>query len=272
MIELGEARALVHQLRLQLLNKTITHIELKNSPHTFAWFNEEASFYHQQLTRATIIDVIHSAHMIRICVSSGVELAFSEDIVFLYQAGNCQSKKNQLILFFDDAFLEIKVRLYGFFLIGTSDHLSQTNPYYHTYLTRLNPFDEAFTLQYFQSIIQEMSPKLSLKQALATNQTIPGLGNGSLQDILFYARKSPRTKIGQLTLDDIHLLYDSIKQVMNQIASQNGRMNQLDLYGNFGSYKTIMGKETTHCPLCHAPIQSENYMGGKVYYCNQCQH
>jgi formamidopyrimidine-DNA glycosylase len=41
--------------------------------------------------------------------------------------------------------------------------------------------------------------KLSLKAALATEQRIPGLGNGSLQDILWQAHLHPKRKTNTLS-------------------------------------------------------------------------
>ena len=41
--------------------------------------------------------------------------------------------------------------------------------------------------------------KKSAKALLATDQMIPGLGNGVLQDILYLARVHPKTKIAVLS-------------------------------------------------------------------------
>ncbi len=58
-----------------------------------------------------------------------------------------------------------------------------------------SPLSEKFDLEYFNSILSGTgTEKLSAKAVLATKQRIPGLGNGTLQDILFNAGIHPQKK------------------------------------------------------------------------------
>jgi formamidopyrimidine-DNA glycosylase len=68
-------------------------------------------------------------------------------------------------------------------------------------------------------------------------------------------------------------LYCSIKTTPEAMLKGGGRNTEIDLYENRGGYKTILSKNTSGkpCPLCGAPIKKENYLGGSIYFCSNCQ-
>jgi len=59
------------------------------------------------------------------------------------------------------------------------------NPYYLGALSKPSPLDDAFDEACFGRLLSDAKSNLSAKAFLATEQRIPGLGNGVLQDILF---------------------------------------------------------------------------------------
>jgi formamidopyrimidine-DNA glycosylase len=97
--------------------------------------------------------------------------------------------------------------------------------------------------------------------------------NGVLQDILFNARIHPKRKIKTLSRSDFDNLYESIKSTLLDMAFKGGRDTEKDLFGFHGGYKTIMSKNTAGkpCPVCSTIIKKEAYLGGSVYYCENCQ-
>jgi formamidopyrimidine-DNA glycosylase len=119
----------------------------------------------------------------------------------------------------------------------------------------------------------EENEKKSAKAFLATEQRIPGLGNGVLQDILFNAGVSPKTKVGLLLEQELRSLFDSVKTTLQQMVDQGGRDTETDLFGNPGGYHTLMSKKTVGhlCPRCGGIIEKTAYMGGSVYICPSCQ-
>jgi formamidopyrimidine-DNA glycosylase len=114
---------------------------------------------------------------------------------------------------------------------------------------------------------------LSAKAFLATEQRIPGLGNGVLHDILWTARIHPRRKLATLSDDKMGRMYDAVKSVLPAMAEQGGRDTERDLFGQPGGYKTILSKHTlgTPCPVCGSTIQKATYLGGSIYFCPACQ-
>jgi len=73
---------------------------------------------------------------------------------------------------------------------------------------------------------------------LAAEQRIPGLGNRTLQDILFNARIHPKKKVSTFTEDDKKHIYNSTKSTLKEMLSKGGRDTEKDLFGNPGGYIT----------------------------------
>lgn len=66
------------------------------------------------------------------------------------------------------------------------------------------------------------SPPLSAKAFLATEQRIPGLGNGVLQDILFRAGVHPKRAVSSLSSADQDALFGSVKTTLREMAEAGG--------------------------------------------------
>lgn len=108
---------------------------------------------------------------------------------------------------------------------------------------------------------------------LATEQRIPGLGNGVLQDILFEAGIHPKLKLLALSEDRRYALYNSVVSTLRLMTAAGGRDTEPDLFGGNGAYATRMSKRTVgrSCPRCGGCIRKEAYLGGAVYFCDSCQ-
>ncbi|NLG03693.1 MAG: endonuclease VIII, partial [Clostridia bacterium] len=95
--------------------------------------------------------------------------------------------------------------------------------YYDVAVKKPNPLSDAFTYEYFMSIRNNCKEQLSAKVFLATEQRIPGLGNGVLQDILYLAGIHPKKPIGTISEDDFKFLYDTVRKVLSEMTEQGGR-------------------------------------------------
>ncbi|MCK5757903.1 MAG: endonuclease VIII, partial [Clostridiales bacterium] len=114
---------------------------------------------------------------------------------------------------------------------------------------------------------------LSTKAFLATEQRIPGIGNGVLHDILFNAMIHPRLKLKDYNDEEAENLYNSINITLEEMTEKGGRDTQKDIYGEKGGYECIMSRNSVgkDCPRCGAIIEKQSYMGGSVYFCPECQ-
>ncbi len=272
MIEIAEAYALSQQLDQLFKNKKITSVEVLNKPHKFCWLNHEVNVYKEKLENHMITSVKSLAHFIVITFDTGNELACSEDVNFIYHENCISSKNQQLLMTFNSGDqLELKVKLYGFMLLGEHDHLMEESPYYKVAQEAISPLSQSFTFDYFMKVSELDQKKGSVKEALATKQHIPGLGNGTLQDILFDAMISPKRKVNTLEKDDHEKLYHSVKKIIIKMIDQGGRDIVLDAHGNPGGYETLMHSKRENCPRCSEKLIKESYLGGKVIYCPSCQ-
>jgi formamidopyrimidine-DNA glycosylase len=145
--------------------------------------------------------------------------------------------------------------------------------YYAAAKEAVGPLSDGFDYAYFLTLFHEKSLKMSAKAFLATEQRIPGLGNGVLQDILLNAGIHPKRKMHTLSEEQRRGLFDSIKSTLADMVKGGGRDTEKDLFGSFGGYETKLSKKTalSLCPRCGGPVKKEAYMGGSIYVCEQCQ-
>ncbi len=70
-----------------------------------------------------------------------------------------------------------------------------------------------------------LSPELasSAKAFLATEQRVPGLGNGVAQDILWTSHIHPKRKMATLSGVEIEGLFNAVKSVLADMVAQGGR-------------------------------------------------
>ena len=114
---------------------------------------------------------------------------------------------------------------------------------------------------------------MSLKAALATEQRIPGFGNGVLQDVLWKAGMHPRRRVSTLDGAEVDALFLVVTVLLREMAGQGGRDTEVDLFGTHGGYRTVMSKLrlSEPCPTCGGPKVKQAYLGGSVYFCPACQ-
>ncbi|PPD58461.1 zinc finger domain-containing protein [Dehalogenimonas etheniformans] len=273
MIELPEASVLATQLRESIVGKQIVDVITARSPHKFAWYFGDPKEYVRLLV-GKIIDGVTSyggqvevsAADARILFSDGVNLRY-------FEKGDMVPDKHQLLLNFDDrTFLVGSVQMYG----GLSAFRDgeNVNPYYVLAKSKPSPLSKEFDEAYFDALFDDKASRLSLKACLATEQRIPGLGNGVLQDILYNAKLHPKTKAAALSTEEKKILFISIKSTLSEMAAQGGRDTENDLFGKAGGYKTKLSKNTVGqpCPVCKTEIKKESYLGGSIYYCPRCQN
>ena len=207
--------------------------------------------------------------------TSGATLLFSDGVNLRWHpaAGEIPAKHQLLLEFEDGTALSASVAMYGG--LECWEHGDQfENAYYQTALQRPSLLSPVFDAAYFEGLIlTDKVRSLSLKAALATEQRIPGLGNGCLQDILWLAGLNPRQTVLSLSEKQIEMLFSTLKQTLATMTELGGRSTEKDLFGKPGAYPVIMCATNANapCPRCGGTILKEAYLGGSVYYCAECQ-
>ncbi|MCL1839934.1 formamidopyrimidine-DNA glycosylase [Candidatus Saccharibacteria bacterium] len=273
MIELPEVNTISKDLRKTILGKTITDIKGDFKSHKFTFYYQNPEKYRSFLVGKKITDIISRNFYIEIAAEN-YKIIFRDGAnIRYYEPGQPEPAKSQFFIKFNDgSFLNVTVQMYACIAVFNQKE-GINNEYYHMDLDGIGALDKEFTYDYFKSLITQQTLKLSAKALLATQQRIPGIGNGVLQEILFNAKIRPRTKIQGLSKSQIKKLYESIGETLSAMIKQNGRDTEKDIYDNPGKYETIMSNKNykNGCPLCGSPITKENYLGGSVYYCPVCQ-
>jgi formamidopyrimidine-DNA glycosylase len=136
-----------------------------------------------------------------------------------------------------------------------------------------SPLADGFSLVSFDGLRREAPASISAKAFLATEQRIPGLGNGVLQDILYNAHIHPKRNMDTLTDGEFEGMYRAVKDTLREMADKGGRDTEKDLFNKPGGYRTKLSKITLlePCKVCGSHLVRESYLGGNIYFCPGCQ-
>ncbi len=271
MIEYPEAVVLAKQINQTLIDKQIKEAIANQSPHKFAWYTRDPAEYNQRLARKTIRNATAFGNHVEIHADDMV-LVISTPIRY-HAVGEKLPAKHQLLLeFADRTAVSCSVQMWGV-LFCFRENEKGGLPDYHIAKAKPSPLSDAFDRDYFDSLFNENTGDLSAKAFLATEQRIPGLGNGVLQDILWTAKIHPKQKMDCLSRKEISQMYGAVKSVLRKMTDLGGRDTERDLFGCPGGYQTILSKNTVGkpCPACGTTIKKEPYLGGSIYVCEGCQ-
>jgi formamidopyrimidine-DNA glycosylase len=273
MIEIPEAETLSRQLKETVNGKRIAGVVAGLSPHKFAWYHGDPKDYDVLLRGKTIDTATAYGGMVEMRAGDAVVL-FSDGVVLRFHTRDePRPKKHQLLIEFEDGTaISASVQMYGGLWCFKEGEFQ--NPYYDAARSKPSPLSEEFDRAYFDHLINaDEVQKLSAKAFLATEQRIPGLGNGVLQDILYTAKIHPKRRIDTLTDDERNTLFQSVKSVLKEMTAQGGRDTTKDLFGRPGGYSTRLSQTSLDkpCPVCGGSIVKQAYMGGSIYFCDGCQ-
>jgi len=272
MLEIPESTNIATQLNETVRGKKILSVVTNASPHKFAFYHGNPANYNALLAGQVIGGSVGIGAMIEIAAGDcHIVLGDGANLRYYDDSGKTPSKHQLLLELDDGSALVCTVQMYGAvlaFIEGTYD-----NKYYLMAKEKPQPLTDTFDKAYFDTLRTEGLYKLSAKAFLATEQRIPGLGNGVLQDILFRVNIHPKRKMKTLSEKELDNLFHSVKNTLAEMTKLGGRNTEKDLFGNAGGYRTLLSKNTVGkpCPICSANIQKASYLGGAVYWCPTCQ-
>lgn len=269
MLEMPESYTIAGEIKKNLTGKIVSYFEVLHTPHRFAFFKGEQKHYQDLLEGQKIVDAVSHGGLVEIDLEDSM-IVFGDGAYPKYFDDKKKFPKNhQFALYFDDeTAIFVSIQMYGEIFIypkGTCE-----DEYYLAAIQKPGPLTKEFTLDYFKNLFFLANKKLTAKTFLATEQRIPGLGNGVLQDILWDAGIDPRHIVQE---EDLPILYESVKRVLNEMIKKGGRDTEKTLFGEKGGYITQLSKNSLFqpCMKCGTEIQKAAYMGGTVYFCEKCQ-
>ena len=272
MLEVPESRTISLQAGDMLTGKTIMNVVNATSPHKFAFYKGNPSDYNALLKGKKVTSARGHGMFVDILCEGNICITIGDgtNMRFFPSVEQSPEKHQLLIGFNDNSCVVFTVAMYG--LICAYEGIFD-NKYHKGSLESISPLNDAFDENYFNKIIDNVTKNLSAKALLATEQRIPGIGNGVLQDILFNAGIHPKRKKSTLSDFEKGELFHSLKVTLKNMTDKGGRDTEKDLFGRNGGYKTLLSKNTVKqsCPNCGDTIVKEAYLGGAVYFCPTCQ-
>ncbi|MCL2787584.1 MAG: hypothetical protein FWD59_03705 [Micrococcales bacterium] len=274
MLEIPEAVTVARQAHEAWAGRTITSAEAGRSPHGFAFYTGDAPEWYAGALAGQRLESVrpHAGYVVftfedwRLALSDGARLRRLD-------RGTPRPPKHQLLIEFDDGTaLVCTVQMYACLaLLGEGE--GEDNIYFQGALRSISPLTSAFTLDHLRGLAEAAKPSLSAKGLLATEQRIPGLGNGCLHDILFAAGIHPQRRIDTLGDDDLETLHSAIVRTLTEMTEAGGRDTERDLHDKPGGYRTVLSAKTRDlpCPRCAGSITRKPYLGGHIYFCPTCQ-
>jgi len=270
MIELPEANVLAGQFGKLLTGKKVSDVAVAQTPHKFTWYSDDPVPYSERFGGRTLTGA--RAYGGQVQVEFGDQALLFNDGPFFVLTGPGEEApaRHQLQISFEDGHkVTVTTRMYAGMVainLGAYD-----NDYYRVAKEKPNPLTDAFDTAHFEGIRAEAKPTLSVKALLATQQRIPGLGNGVLQDILLVAGLRPMCKLKDVNDAQADKLFHVVKDKLREMTDLGGRDTERDLLGNPGGYHVMMNSKAMYCALCGGPVTRKAYLGGNVYYCERCQ-
>lgn len=275
MFELPEYTILAKQINAMLTGKVVKTGSLGNSPHKFVWYNRKPDEF-AELTAGKVVGAARvQGRWLSIALEPGYLLLFGEcgGKILFHPAGSPLPVKYHLLIHFDNgSALSSTTQMWGAMELYEAGK-EQERQYIKG--MRVTPVDPAFTYEYFSGLVDELlkGEKRSTKSLLTQDQLIPGLGNASVQDILFRAHLLPRRALAELSTGQRRDLYAAIVDTVQEIIEKGGRNDETDLFGNPGGYIRQMDSAAAGkpCPDCGTMVQKMQYLGGACYFCPKCQ-
>jgi formamidopyrimidine-DNA glycosylase len=170
------------------------------------------------------------------------------------------------ILYYNDT------RMFGYLLYYPSAALFNKED--HFAKIGLEPFDPAFTLEYFREALS--SKKSKLKTVLMNQEIVTGLGNIYADEAAFEAGVRPTRAANTLTKEETKKLYVAIKRILGLAIEMGG--SSVATYrlidktrGNYAREHKVYGKTGELCPICETPFTTIILNGRTTVFCPNCQ-
>ncbi|HSX27184.1 MAG TPA: bifunctional DNA-formamidopyrimidine glycosylase/DNA-(apurinic or apyrimidinic site) lyase [Patescibacteria group bacterium] len=137
------------------------------------------------------------------------------------------------------------------------------------------PLSEEFTSKDFQTRLQRRLNS-NIKSVLLDQSIVAGVGNIYADESLWAAKIHPETKVKNLTMAKMHMLYKELRAVLQLSIDKGGSSdkNYVNAEGKKGSYLSfanVFRREGQPCPRCGTTIIKTRVAGRGTHICPKCQ-
>ncbi len=138
------------------------------------------------------------------------------------------------------------------------------------------PFSDEFSVSYLSKALSGSGR--SLKEFLLDQTKVCGLGNIYASEAMYHAGLSPRRRAKNVPRTRIQVLFESIRNVLNEALAVAGSKKPDPVVIGEGVYGdgikadwVVYEREGLPCPACGFPIRRIRQGARSTYYCPKCQ-
>ena len=272
MPELPEVETVKETLKKQVLNRTITNVNIYyENVIEYPTSNE----FKKQIINQKINDIKRR----------GKWLIFELDDYFLLSHLRMEGRyflrkkddevlKHEHISFLLDNDLCLRyldTRKFGRMHLIKKDELLTRKPICEL---GLEPWDENLDYNYLKE--KYKTRKLPIKTVILDQSIIVGIGNIYADEILFLSKINPFKKCNELNDEELKQIIINTKIVLEKAIKAGGTTirtyeSSEGVHGRFQQELLVHGKENSNCPICNETILKTRIGGRGTYYCPKCQ-
>ncbi len=131
------------------------------------------------------------------------------------------------------------------------------------------PLDPAFDRRRLGALLA--GEKGTLKNALARQSLVAGIGNAYSDEILHAARLSPFKPAGALSDGELERLYLSLREVLSEAVQRAVGLGAGELKGDKKRAMRVHGRTGERCPVCGDVVRQVSFATRSLQYCATCQ-
>lgn len=272
MPELPEVETVKEILKRQILNKTISHVDVLYEKIVR---NYAVDSFKKELRGQTLTDIKRKGKYIFFHFDKAVLIIHlrMEGKFFVRKENEPIEKHEHVIFHFTDG---IDLRYHDVRKFGTMEITHQGEEKSVKGVDKLGyePFDAEFTTDYLKEKIT--ISKRPIKSILLDQTVIAGLGNIYVDEVLFLCKIDPKrlgnsitdTELTDITIFSKQVLADAIELGGTTIRSY---MSSLGVTGRFQNELKVHTKEGVPCDVCGTLIRKTKVGGRGTYFCPTCQ-
>jgi len=133
-----------------------------------------------------------------------------------------------------------------------------------------DPLSEGFTFDVLRQILTDAG-RAQIKGVLRHQSAIAGIGNAYSDELLHAAKMSPFKPASGLDDDEIHVLYDAIRNVLADAVERSRGLAAAELKGEKKNHLAVHGRKGEACPVCGDTVREVSFADSSLQYCPTCQ-
>ena len=133
-----------------------------------------------------------------------------------------------------------------------------------------DPLSDDFTPELLRQILTDAG-RSQIKGVLRHQSTIAGIGNAYSDELLHAARMSPFKPASGIDDEELHRLYDAIRNVLGDAVDRARGLAAADLKKEKKIHLAVHGRRGEPCPVCGDTVREVSFADSSLQYCPTCQ-